>query len=339
MKKKQSLINLLSCILVIMVIGIIINSNKFTSKYMTSNKYFNLLNNSVDTDDIVDLINNLKKSNSEKVTEVQALSDRIEALSSNTIGSADALNKIYPVGSIYISTTLTDKTQVHNALGGTWEVFGAGKVLRGTTDPNEVGTSNSATGSVTLATGNLPSHSHTMAHTHTFTPAGTNSYTTKNVTTGNQSVDHVQTLAARTATSSTNGAHAHSDNVDNYLMHHTTNAPELASGGLCGTPNQHLWAGMPLKLRGVYYSSYAGEHTHAVSLAAVTTGANSANHTHTITNANLKTGIGTITFTGTKKASGASSQANTTATGKGSDIQAFSVIDSYITVYMYRRTA
>lgn len=336
MKKKQSLINLLSCILVIMVIGIIINSNKFTSKYMTSNKYFNLLNSSVDTDDIVDLINNLKKSNSEKVTEVQALSDRVEALSSNTIGSADALNKIYPVGSIYISTTLTNITQVHNALGGTWEVYGAGKVLKGTTDSNEVGTSNSATGSVTLATGNLPSHSHTMAHTHTFTPAGTNSYTTKDVTTGNQSADHTHTLAARTATSTTNGAHAHSDNVDNYLMHHTTNAPEVSSGGLC--PGG-LWGGMALKLRGVYYSSYAGEHTHAVSLAAVTTGANSANHTHTITNANLKTGIGTITFTGTKKASGASSETNTSSTGKGSDIQAFSVIDSYITVYMYRRTA
>lgn len=336
MKEKQSLINLLSCILVIMVIGIIINSNKFTSKYMTSNKYFNLLNNSVDTDDIVDLINNLKKSNSEKVTEVKALSDRVEALSSNTIGSADALNKIYPVGSIYISTTLTNITQVHNALGGTWEVYGAGKVLKGTTNSNEVGTSNSATGSVTLATGNLPSHNHTMAHTHTFTPAGTNSYTTKNVTTGNQSVDHVHTLAARTATSSTNGAHAHSDNIDNYLMHHTTNAPEVSSGGLC--PGG-LWGGMALKLRGVYYSSYAGEHTHAVSLAAVTTGTNSANHTHTIKNANLKTGIGTITFTGTKKATGASSQSNTSATGKGSDIQAFSVIDPYITVYMYRRTA
>lgn len=336
MKKKQSLINLLSCILVIMVIGIIINSNKFTNKYMTSNKYFNLLNNSVDTDDIVDLINNLKKSNSEKITEVQALSDRVEALSSNTIGSADALNKIYPVGSIYISTTLTNITQVHNALGGTWEVYGAGKVLKGTTDSNEVGTSNSATGSVTLATSNLPSHSHTMAHTHTFTPAGTNSYTTKDVTTNNQSVDHVHTLAARTATSTTNGAHAHSVNADNYVMYHTTNSPELASGGLC---TGGLWAGMALKLRGDYTSSSAGDHTHAVSLAAVTTGANSSNHTHTITNANLKTGIGTITFTGTKKATGASSQDNTSSTGKGSDIQAFSVIDSYITVYMYRRTA
>lgn len=336
MKKKQSLINLLSCILVIMVIGIIINSNKFTSKYMTSNKYFNLLNNSVDTDDIVELIENLKTSNNTKKEEVKALSNRVKALSSNTIGSADALNKIYPIGSIYISTTLTNITQVHNALGGTWEVYGAGKVLKGTTNSNDVGTSNSATGSVTLATGNLPSHSHTMAHTHTFTPAGTNSYTTKNVTTGNQSADHTHTLAERTATSSTNGAHAHSDNVDNYLMHHTTNAPEVSSGGLC--PGG-LWGGMALKLRGVYYSSYAGEHTHAVSLAAVTTGNNSANHTHTITNANLKTGIGTITFTGTKKASGDSSQANTSSTGKGSDIQAFSVIDSYITVYMYRRTA
>ena len=334
MKNRKSLIiNLLSFILVIMVISLIVNNSKI-SKYKTSNKYFNLLDTKVNTDEIVETINKLKESNAEKTTEVNNLKNRVEELSKDTIGSADGLNKIYPVGSIYISTSLSTPESVHNAIGGTWVVYGNGKVLRGTTTTAEH--TNTSSGSVTLTTANLPSHTHTMAHTHTFTAKGTNSYTTKDVSTNNQSADHTHSLGARTATSSSSGHHAHSANQDNHLLHHTTNAPELQSGGLCGGG---LWGGMALKLRGTYVSSHAGNHSHAVSLAAVTTGSNSANHTHTITNANLKSAIGTITFTGTKGTTGASSQANTSATGKGSDIQSFSTLDSYITVFMYKRTA
>ena len=74
------------------------------------------------------------------------------------------LDKAYPVGSIFISTTYTKASDVASAIGGTWEAFGDGRVLRSST-----GTSGQTGGktSVTLVTDNLPSHSHTIAHTHT----------------------------------------------------------------------------------------------------------------------------------------------------------------------------
>ena len=48
------------------------------------------------------------------------------------------LNKIYPVGSIYMSTTFTTASQVQNAIGGTWVAWGSGRVPVGvsSTDTN-----------------------------------------------------------------------------------------------------------------------------------------------------------------------------------------------------------
>ena len=52
---------------------------------------------------------------------------------------ADMLDTVYPVGSIYISTSLSTTSQVAAKLGGTWQVFGDGRVLRGTTGTAEIG--------------------------------------------------------------------------------------------------------------------------------------------------------------------------------------------------------
>lgn len=48
------------------------------------------------------------------------------------------LDKIYPVGSIFMSTTLTSAAQVNSALGGTWTAWGSGRVPVGvsSTDTN-----------------------------------------------------------------------------------------------------------------------------------------------------------------------------------------------------------
>lgn len=50
------------------------------------------------------------------------------AIVTNGVYMEDILDRIYPVGSIYMSATLSTTTQVANALGGTWEAFGAGRV-------------------------------------------------------------------------------------------------------------------------------------------------------------------------------------------------------------------
>jgi len=87
--------------------------------------------------------------------------------------AADALNAAaYPVGAIFTTTTVyADSAAVVAAIGGTtWAAFGAGKVLVGLDSGdsdfdtvNETGGSKTpTTGSHTLTTSEIPSHSHTL---------------------------------------------------------------------------------------------------------------------------------------------------------------------------------
>ena len=234
------------------------------------------------------------------------------------------LDKIYPVGSIYISTTMSTAAQVKEALGGEWQAYGNDKVLRGTGSKAEV-TGGSDT--VTLTTDNLPSH------THSFTPAGSVASTFKGtaVNSGNQSANHTHTFSG---TSSTTGNHSHTfsgTTSTNGNHNHVAIFNVVGSGGYftvgmaSGTSNSSPFA----------YTGYAGNHNHTYSGTTSTTGnhahtysgttsANSANHTHSVTAA----GTVTSTFTGTAS--------NTGATGGG---KSFSVQNSYITVFMYKRVS
>lgn len=90
------------------------------------------------------------------------------ALTSITAILANIMNVIYPVGTIYTSTSLTTPAQVAAKFGGTWEAYGKGRVLVGAgsgTDPN--GTTQSFTAgstggyySVKLTADKLPAHYH-----------------------------------------------------------------------------------------------------------------------------------------------------------------------------------
>lgn len=66
----------------------------------------------------------------------------------------DIIDKIYPVGSIYMSATLSTPTQVANALGGTWVAWGGGRV------PVGMGSNGTSTYSTVEATGGSESHGH-----------------------------------------------------------------------------------------------------------------------------------------------------------------------------------
>ena len=215
----------------------------------------------------------------------------------------ELLNEMYPVGSIYISTTLSTAAQVKAALGGEWQAYGNDKVLRGTSSKAEV-TGGSDT--VTLTSDNLPSHS------HSFTPAGSVSSTFKGtaVTSGTQSANHTHTFSGTTGGG---GGHSHTIGLN-------------SDAGIVGN---HFFYGVSATVTGYLTASGYGvgstssvaNHTHSYS---GTTSVNSANHTHSVTAA----GTVTSTFTGTAS--------NTGATGGG---KSFSVQNSYITVFMYKRTA
>jgi len=91
------------------------------------------------------------------------------------------LNKMYPIGSIYITTIYSSTSQVENAVGGTWEEYGKGKTLVAVDyNDDNFNVVNKTGGNITtiLSSSNLPSHTHSIpalsgtaketgAHTHT----------------------------------------------------------------------------------------------------------------------------------------------------------------------------
>ena len=312
-----------------------------------------LLNSSsgdLGTQDILSAIQNLKSDVEDLKTENKSLKssnedlkESIKNLSDNGIGSITALNKIYPVGSIYVSTTLKNVEEVEKALGGEWESYGDGRVLKGTT-----GTSGQTGGlsTVSLTTANLPEHS------HSYTPAGTikstftgssattsstgsgytltyNTTGTNNASTGNQSANHTHSIPALSGTAASAGAHNH------YAGKTTTS--EGSGYGLTGSV---AFTDRVIVTGSGHLTTSNGAHTHSVTTTASTTGSNSANHTHKYTNRYVTgvSGVGAHTHTVTAKGSVSSKFTGTaSATEKTGSNTAFSVLDPYITVYMYKR--
>lgn len=75
----------------------------------------------------------------------------------------DIINKIYPVGSIYMSATLSTPAQVAGALGGTWAAWGSGKVPVGVdTSDTDFNTAEKTGGEKThtLTEDEIPRHRH-----------------------------------------------------------------------------------------------------------------------------------------------------------------------------------
>lgn len=76
-----------------------------------------------------------------------------DAVVTNGIFMDDILSRIYPIGSIYMTATLSTVAQVQEALGGTWVAWGAGRV------PVGVDTSDTAFDTVE-ETGGAKTHRH-----------------------------------------------------------------------------------------------------------------------------------------------------------------------------------
>ena len=218
----------------------------------------------------------------------------------------ELLNETYPVGSIYISTTDSTVTAVQDKFGGTWVKYSQGTTLVGDDGTNYI-TNDSSKGSggsktATLSTSNLPSHSHTISHTHT-TPSSTS---------GNQSVNHTHSIPTLSGTAASAGAHTH-----DIITKSNNSYIGMGWGAALGTTNGYVFN---LGSGDGLLAKSAGAHTHSVSTVASTTGSNSANHTHSIP-------------------SMTTNSQSTTKSGDTGSGTAFSVQDPYTVVYMYKRTA
>ncbi len=97
--------------------------------------------------------------------ELYSIADKYDELSTK-INSM--LDKMYPVGSIYISTDIKSASDVATKFGGTWEAYGTGKTLVGV-DINDTNfnmvSKTGGSSTTTLTTSNLPSHNHTYSGT------------------------------------------------------------------------------------------------------------------------------------------------------------------------------
>ena len=106
------------------------------------------------------------------------LKTEINSLKNNTL----TLDKIYPIGSIYISTSITTASDVAKKFGGTWETYGSGRTIIGAgtgTDSNSLSQTFKAgeTGGEykhTLTISEMPSHNHNVLTVANNTSTGSN---------------------------------------------------------------------------------------------------------------------------------------------------------------------
>ena len=172
-------------------------------------------------------------------------------------------NSIYPVGSIYMSTSSTNPGTLFT--GTTWsQISDRFLVGMGSTYKTAGGTGGAS--SVTLATGNLPSHSHSVS-----------------ITTGNQSAGHTHSIPALSGTAASAGSH-------NHLV--TSKTTSYGSGSQSSW-RCLSWTGTNADWTQNVYSGDSGAHTHSVTTTASTSGGISANHTHSVSGNTGSQGSGT----------------------------------------------
>lgn len=244
------------------------------------------------------------------------------------------LNKIYPVGSIYISTNVDTPAKVSQSIGGTWEVFGDGRVLRGTTTAAKV-TGGSST--ATLAVSNLP------AHTHNATAKGSvkSTFTGTAVTSTNQSANLSGSFSGKAGNTSSNNIASHSHRMNGFQVMGGDQPFRLVMQG-DGNLVEYIKGGGAVWNIGTHSGAGAVGDWHAVSINQGNTGTTSNNttHSHVYKPEGKITLSGNHTHNATAKGTVSSSFSGTavasTSTGSGT---AFSIVDPYITVHMFIRTA
>ena len=277
---------------------------------------------------------NISYDNTDSGLSATTVKDAIDELNSTI------LEKVYPVGSIYMSTV---NTNPETLFGGTWESFGEGRTLIGVnandTDFNTV----EKTGGEkmhALTTDELASHTHTftggavtsesggVAHTHSIS----HTHTTPSTNTKNGGVDHNHTFSGTSSWATLQGGFwnfciqsdedigrngvfsAYSAAAGNYRY----------GGGSTGRSDAYDTVWMDVSHNHTYSgtTSKSSAYSHAHTLPAMTTNsiststsgaASATSHTHSVT------------------AKGTNSN-----TGSGA---AHNNLQPYITCYMWKRIA
>jgi len=216
---------------------------------------------------------------------VTSLATRVEN-SENT-----ELDKMHPIGSIYITTEHSNIQQVENAIGGVWEIYNKGKTLVGVdendTNFNEVNKTGGNSKTI-LSISNLPNHSHEISSL-----------------TGTAELSGIHTHIIPSLTGTTNKSGIHNHDFSKAPLTWPINDPKTADTW----PN---WSkSSDPKTNSIPSTANAGEHFHTITTQQNET-ENEENHTHDVT----------------------IPESVSETTGNNA---AFTNLQPYITVYMYKR--
>ena len=257
----------------------------------------------------------LKDSTGEEPAEGEYWHALSNFYTSNSLVS-DLLNRVYPVGSIYMSAVNISPASF---LGGTWQAIEQGRMLMAAGSSWQAGTTGGAAYH-TLTVQEMPAHDHSATeteaggHTHGASTgsAGAHSHSGSTNSAGNH---------YHTGTTSTDGAHRHGTWGENsqwpapFGFYDSANNHLGKDGGGIDGDNAVYNTTTDGNHSHNFSTSWAGEHSHWLSISSA--GA----HTHSVAIA----------------AAGAHTHAITIGkTGSGA---AFSILPPYIAVYMWRRTA
>ena len=177
------------------------------------------------------------------------------------------LDKMYPVGSIYMTTTYSTTEEVTNAIGGEWEKYAQGRTIigEGTDESGYIYQSGQKGGnkSVTLSSSNIPSLSVTG---------------TTNSTGSGYSIGY----GSSNRTTSSNGDHNHRINIGFNQNGYNYNIPKSIylvwntgvkyTNSVINNQNSTSW-----------YTLNSGAHTHTVADYYANSISGVAAHTHTFT--------------------------------------------------------
>lgn len=261
-------------------------------------------------------------TNKKEITDIKKQVDNNTTNIANL--SKDQLNKIYPVGSVYSSTSSTNPATL---FGGTWETYGKGRALVGihTADAN-FNTAGKTGGATTI---NL-AHSHTVnSHTHT---VDAHSHTVNSHT-------HTVNSHSHTVNNHTHTVNAHSHTVNAHKHLQTIGADDnyiyiMGGTGAWGSAVIQTWrsayAPSPWWATGSARLHYTKEATAGTSSASLTSNGSAP-------------GTSGVSLTTNGSAPGTSSTSlttnGTTSTTNSILSSTQSILQPYITVYMWRRTA
>ena len=211
-------------------------------------------------------------------TNVQAAIDGTCTKFSNDL--ATLLDKMYPIGSIYISTSLSTPAQVGSAIGGTWETYGKGQTLVGIdTSQKEFETvgKTGGTSKVTLSMSNIPAHTHDISHTHTTpetnatyslsTTGGTHSHMKADanfVAAGAESCPNNSCFnwnsstgwGSRTLSSLVGGDGAHTHGITGYIT-----VPKMTTNDISKTTSGSTGSGTSFSVQNPYITVYMYKRT------------------------------------------------------------------------------